>query len=330
MSTEAVDPRYIEIDQWPTVTAVEAMLEGQLLAVASVRDQCQSIAEASEAIALCLRAGGRLVYAGAGTSGRIAVQDGVELTPTYNWPPARLVFLIAGGMRALAVGVEGAEDDVLRAREEVAEHALGPNDVVIAVAASGRTPYTVAVLEAAASRGALTIGLSNNADAALFKHARHRLLVETGSEPVAGSTRMKAGTSQKVVLNLLSTAAMLRCGLVCKGLMVNMRISNAKLRSRANAITSRLAEVSEEAAASALERAAGDIRLAVLMARGLELHLAQDLLASASGNLSQAIAMGASGPGSHGIGSPGHVAPMLEPGRRTPELSRAAKRLRLE
>jgi N-acetylmuramic acid 6-phosphate etherase len=290
MPTETVDPRYTDIDRWPTLSVVETMLEGQLAAIAALKDQTAAIAAAAEAAALRMHRGGRLVYAGAGTSGRLAVQDGVELTPTYNWPSDRLVFLVAGGTGALMRSVEGAEDNVEAAREEVAAAEVGPNDVLIAVAASGRTPYAVAALEAAGARGALTIAIANNPSTPLLAAADHPIVADTGAEIVAGSTRMKAGTAQKAALNMLSTAIMLRCGLVHRGLMVNMRISNEKLFQRARRMVATLAGIDEARAADALELAGKDLRRAVLIARGVSPEEAVERLASAGGNLGDALA----------------------------------------
>lgn len=290
MPTETVDPRFADVDRWPTLSVVETMLEGQLAAIAALKDQTGAIAAAAEAAALRMRQGGRLVYAGAGTSGRLAVQDGVELTPTYNWPSDRLVFLVAGGTGALMRSVEGAEDNVQMAREEVAAAEVGPNDVLIAVAASGRTPYAVAALEAARARGALTIAIANNPGTPLLAAADHPIVADTGAEIVAGSTRMKAGTAQKAALNMLSTAIMLRCGLVYHGLMVNMRISNEKLAHRARQMVATLAGIDEARAADALALADKDLRRAVLIARGLNPQEAADRLAGAGGDLGDALA----------------------------------------
>ena len=290
MPTETVDPRYTDVDRWPTLSVVETMLEGQLAAIAALKDQIGAIAAAAEAAAARMHKGGRLVYAGAGTSGRLAVQDGVELTPTYNWPSDRLVFLVAGGMGALMRSVEGAEDNVEAAREEVAAAEVGPNDVLIAVAASGRTPYAVAALEAAGARGALTIAIANNPGTPLLAAADHPIVADTGAEIVAGSTRMKAGTAQKAALNMLSTAIMLRCGLVHRGLMVNMRISNEKLFRRARRMVATLAGIDEARAADALDLAGNDLRRAVLIARGVSPEEAVERLASAGGNLGDALA----------------------------------------
>jgi len=290
MPTETVDPRFADVDRWPTVSVVETMLEGQLAAIAALKDQTGAIAAAAEAAALRMHQGGRLVYAGAGTSGRLAVQDGVELTPTYNWPSDRLVFLVAGGTGALMRSVEGAEDNVEVARDEVAAAEVGPDDVLIAVAASGRTPYAVAALEAARARGALTIAIANNPGTPLLAAAEHPIVADTGAEIVAGSTRMKAGTAQKAALNMLSTAIMLRCGLVHRGLMVNMRISNEKLAQRARRMVATLAGIDEARAADALELAGNDLRRAVLIARGLSPQDAAERLARAGGDLGDALA----------------------------------------
>lgn len=290
MNTEIIDPRYSELDQWPTAIAVEAMLEGQLAAVAAAKAQVGAIAAAADAAAARLGSAGRLVYVGAGTSGRIAVQDGVELYPTYNWPRQRLVFLMAGGLAALTESAEGAEDDADAGRREIDDAAVGPSDVVIGVAASGRTPYTVAAIKAARALGALTIGISNNRDALLFSAAEHGLVVETGAEIVAGSTRMKAGTAQKVVLNLFSTATMIRRGLVHQGRMVNMRVSNEKLLQRAREMVSDLAGVDISTAGSALDEAGSEIKPAVLVALGASPASARALLGDNAGSLRAAIA----------------------------------------
>ncbi|MBQ1497326.1 MAG: N-acetylmuramic acid 6-phosphate etherase [Sphingomonas sp.] len=285
MPTEAADPRYREIDRWPTEAAVEAMLESQLAAIAALKSQAGAMAAAIDAAAERLRHGGRIAYAGAGTSGRIGVQDGVELTPTFNWPVERLAFLIAGGPAALTRTQEGAEDSREAALAAVVAEEIGANDVLIGVAASGRTPYVVAALEAARGAGALTIALANNAGTPVLAAAEHAILADTGSEVVAGSTRMKAGTAQKVALNLLSTGIMLRLGLVHEGLMVNMQVSNAKLRARAIRMVGALADVDGPAAETALDAGGRDIKRAVLIARGLAPAEAEARLAAARGSL---------------------------------------------
>ena len=289
MPTEAADPRYREIDRWPTETAVEAMLEAQIAAIAALKSQTGAMAAAIDAAADRLRHGGRIAYAGAGTTGRIGVQDGVELTPTFNWPFERLAFLIAGGPAALTRTQEGAEDSREAALAAVAAEEIAPNDVLIGIAASGRTPYVIAALEAARAAGALTIGISNNADTPVLSAAEHAILADTGSEVVAGSTRMKAGTAQKVTLNLISTGIMLRLGLVHHGLMVNMQVSNVKLRGRAVRMVATLAGVGEGRAEAALDTAGLDIKKAVLVARGLDAGAAEERLAAAHGSLGKVL-----------------------------------------
>ncbi|WP_334181321.1 N-acetylmuramic acid 6-phosphate etherase [Novosphingobium sp.] len=291
MNTEALDARYRDLDLWPTELAVEAMLEGQMAAIASIHSQTAAIARAAEAAAARLGEKGRLVFVGAGTSGRLAVQDGTELYPTYGWTMDRMVFLMAGGMGALTEAYEGAEDDVEAGHADVRAQGIGPSDVVIGVAASGRTPYTVAAIEEARAAGALTIGVANNPGTRLLEKAEYAILALTGSEIVAGSTRMKAGTAQKAVLNLLSTAIMLRRGLVYEGRMVAMRISNAKLLQRARIMVQDIAGVDAEVAAAALEAAENEIRLGVIVARGVPVEEAKALLTANGGNLRHVMPM---------------------------------------
>jgi len=291
VATELISARYGDLDLWPTGVAVEAMLEGQLAAAAAVRSQGGAIAAAVDAAAERLRgAGGRLIYAGAGTSGRLAVQDGVELGPTYDWPEARTVYALAGGMDALLRSVEGAEDDAAAGEAAIARAEPTCQDVVIAVAASGRTPYTLGALRAAGAAGALTVGMANNAGTPLLEAAGHPILLDTGAEVVAGSTRMKAGTAQKIALNLLSTAVMLRLGRIYKGLMVDMRVSNQKLAGRAIRMVQEISEVDEATAATALAQAQGRTKLAALIALGATPEEARGLLGDNRDNLRSAIA----------------------------------------
>ncbi|TPG49360.1 N-acetylmuramic acid 6-phosphate etherase [Sphingomonas glacialis] len=289
MKTEALDPRYRDLDRWPTEAAVEAMLEGQMAAIAAIQSQTRAIALAADAAASRLGERGRLVFVGAGTSGRLAVQDGAELHPTFGWPIERLVFLMAGGTGALTQAYEGAEDDAAAARAEIGAAEVGASDVVIGVAASGRTPYTLAAIDAARAAGALTIAIANNAGSALLDAAEHPICAVTGSEVLAGSTRMKAGTAQKAILNILSTAIMLRRGLVYDGRMVAMRISNAKLLQRGRTMVAEIAGVDPETASKALDAAHNDIRLGVLVALGLSLAEAKSALDTAAGDLRRAI-----------------------------------------
>lgn len=290
LMTEAVDPRFQDLDAWTPIQALSAIWETQLAAVAAIGPALPAVARAVEAAAERLAAGqGRLVYAGAGTSARVAVQDGSELPPTFGWPSSRVLFLTAGGEGALAQAVEGAEDDREDAARQVAAAGLGADDVLIGLAASGRTPFTLAAIEAARAAGALTLGLSNNPGAPILLAADHPILVETGPEVLAGSTRMKAGTAQKVVLNMISTEVMVRLGRVHAGLMVDMLPANAKLRTRAAEMVARLAGCPSEAAQAALERTGLRIKDAVLVAGGLSPDKAAERLAAAGGNLRRAL-----------------------------------------
>lgn len=292
MATENVSPRFVDLDAWSTLDALTAMHEGQLAAAAAVRPALPAIARAAEDAAVRLGQDGRLIYAGAGTSGRIGVQDGAELPPTFDWPASRVVFLLAGGMAAMTTGIEGAEDDADDAARRVAEHGVARADVAIAIAASGSTPFAIAALRAAREAGALTIGIANNAGAKLFAEAHHPILAETGEEVLAGSTRMKAGTAQKIIVNLLSTAIMLRLDRVYRGLMVQMRPTNAKLRRRAVAMVARLAACAPDAAEQALAATDGDIRAAVLVAGGATADQARARLARHGGSLRAAVERG--------------------------------------
>lgn len=284
--TETALQAYLHIADWPTGDAVAEMIANQSQAADAVAKVSASLAHAADEAAARLGRKGRLVYAGAGTSGRIGVQDGVELGPTYGWPKERMVFLMAGGQTALMHAVEGAEDDHAKGMEEVQGLHLTASDVVIGLAASGSTPYTIGVIEAARAAGALTIGLANKLPAPLCQAAEIGILIETGPEVIAGSTRMKAGTAQKIALNVLSTAIMIRLGFVYEGRMVAMQISNRKLLARAIAMIVELTGCQEEQAASALEQAGRNIRVAILLVKGWTLDQARADLDQWAGNLS--------------------------------------------
>jgi N-acetylmuramic acid 6-phosphate etherase len=289
MLTEKISPRYVELDSWTSGEMIAAMYESQLGAAAAVRTAIDTIATAVDAAVPALRRGGRIVYVGAGTSGRIGVQDGSELPPTYNWPADRVVFAMAGGLGALVSSAEDAEDHESNGAKAMAEAKVGPDDVVLGIAASGTTPYTIGALRAASAAGAVTIAVASNPGAPLFDVARHRILVETGEEVIAGSTRMKAGTAQKIVLNLFSTAVMVKLNRVYRGLMVHMRARNAKLRRRAAMIVGTIVGCPAADAARLVEEADGDVKLAVLLGFGLPPEEAAKTLDRHGGNLRAAI-----------------------------------------
>ena len=264
--TEKVSEKYSDIDIWSTKDMIKEMFQGQVEAVAAIEVSINNIVEAAEAAAIRLEGSGRLVYVGAGTSGRLAVQDGAELTPTFAWPPERTIFCMAGGMGALTVSVEGAEDNLEAGAREMDKINLNINDVVIAVAASGSTPYTLGAVSRSNDIGA-----------------------ETGSEIIAGSTRMKAGTTQKAILNMLSTAIMTKLGRVYKGLMVDMIVSNDKLEKRAINMVCEITHCSQEIAINALQVADNHIKTAVLISLGESLSKSRILLNKVNGNLRYAL-----------------------------------------
>lgn len=285
MGTEDISTRYLDLDMWGTEQGVKALHEGQVEAVAAVAPALSAIAAAVDAATPRLKRGGRLIYAGAGTSARIGVQDGAELYPTFSWPRDQVAFAIAGGEGALLQAVENAEDSASDGAARITQLAVGVDDVVIGLAASGATPYTVAAIEEARRRGALTIGIANNPGSRLLSASEHPILVETGSEAVAGSTRMKAGTAQKIVLNILSTMMMVRLGKVYRGLMVHMRPTNEKLRRRAAQMVVTITSCTDQVAVDAIQKSGGDVKLAALLASGADMQSASAALQKHDGNL---------------------------------------------
>lgn len=295
IATEGYNSAYHGVDQWPMSRVIDALLDDQSRSLQAVRAAVPMLATAAEEAALRLEAvnTGRIVYAGAGTSIRIGVQDGTELTPTFGWPAMRVATIIAGGEEALKTAVENAEDDPVAAAQRVAHLKLNHNDVCIATAASGVTPFTVSACRVARDAGALTIGIASNPDSELLRVADHPIFVNTGAEPVSGSTRMNAGTAQKAAINMLSTAIMTRMGRVHDGLMVNLIPTNEKLRRRAISIVSTIADCEELIAAQALADAReayggiteSNIKLAILLSHGVDVIKAQSLLETHRGHL---------------------------------------------
>ena len=291
MSTERPSPRYSEINSWEPGDALDAMIEGQFAAVAAVRTARAAIEQAAKEMEARLRYRGRLIYVGAGTSGRLAAQDGAELMPTFNWPRERLVLIMAGGAAALTQSIEGAEDQADQGTQLVRDHKADSKDVLIAVAASGTTPFTLACMREAKRAGALTVGIANNRATPLLQEADRAIWLDTGSEPIAGSTRLVAGTAQKITLNLLSSLLMILLGRVYGGLMVDMQATNEKLLRRSEDMVVRLAGGTRDAARDALGRAHGSVKLAVLLSRGCDLPTATALLDRAGGQLRKALAL---------------------------------------
>jgi N-acetylmuramic acid 6-phosphate etherase len=287
---------------------VEAMIEGQFTAVAAVRAARSALLGAALAAEARLRNGGRLVYVGAGTSGRLAIQDGAELIPTFSWPQDRLLLLMAGGKDALLRSVEGAEDAVDQAVRLVQQHEIGGSDVLIAVAASGTTPFTLSCLREARRRSALTIGIANNRGTPILEEADYPIWLDTGAEPIAGSTRMKAGTAQRITLNVFSSVVMILLGRVYEGLMVDLQAVNQKLVRRSESILTRLTGRSGEQAREALRTANGSVKLAVLLLHGCDLPEAVSVLHRAGGQLRAALAaIGKADPAQTDLADPAHV-----------------------
>lgn len=288
--TEQFDDRFQGLDEWPTERLLSTILEDQIKAVQAMRVAVPDIeAAVTEAAKRLEGTKGRLVYIGAGTPARLGVQDGTELTPTYGWSPLRLAFVIAGGRKALFEAVEGAEDDAQMARDEIKALNLTEDDVCIAVSASGTTPYTVAACEEARKAGALTIGVSSNDKGPLNDAADIAVYLDSGAEPVGGSTRMNAGTVQKIALNMMSTGIMVRLGHVFDGMMVDMKLTNEKLRHRAVRMVCRITGCDAEQAADALRQSedVGDanVKLAVLIVGGLTAEEGAEILNAHKGHL---------------------------------------------
>ena len=267
----------------------KSIVESQFAAVAAVQAVRKEIAAAVVAMRTRLQDRGRLIYVGAGTSGRLAVQDGAELAPTFGWPGERLVLLVAGGERALLRPVEGAEDDAEQGLKLIDQQAVTSQDVLIAVAASGTTRFTLACLREAKLRGALTLGIANNRVSPILQEADHPIFLDTGSEPIAGSTRLKAGTAQKVALNTLSTSLMILLGKVYRGLMVDVRAANEKLQKRSEDMLMQLTGSTRDDARNALSRAHGSVKIAVMVLNGCDLESAKQMLSDSNDQLGTAL-----------------------------------------
>jgi N-acetylmuramic acid 6-phosphate etherase len=250
------------------------------------------IARAIDQVTAALRSGGRLIYVGAGTSGRIAALDAVECPPTFNTSPRSVQFIIAGGAKALASASEISEDDIQAGREEMSRRKPTSNDVVIGIASSGRTPFTVAAIQRARQRGAHTIALTCNPNSPLQRAAHFAIVTQVGPEVLAGSSRMKAGTAHKMVLNMISTAAMTRLGYVYGNLMVNVAPKNEKLLQRAIGILQRATGATQESATQALKASGNRTPVAlVMLAAGVTRAQATSALKKTKANVRQAIAL---------------------------------------
>lgn len=268
MRTEALHRSAEGLDIQPPHVVLSALADAQIEAAGAVRNSVPQIAAAARLIADRLASGGRLIYAAAGSSGLMALADALELPGTYGIARDRIVILIAGGDEALHNLAGGPEDDTSEAEKAVADAGAGPADCVIAISASGSTPYAVRALEVAKANGAATIAIANNKNAPLFNKADVAVLIETPPEVIAGSTRMGAGTAQKIALNMMSTLAAVHLGHVHDGYMINLTADNKKLRDRAARIVSAITGRGKDEAELLLERGGGQVKTAILLAAG--------------------------------------------------------------
>jgi N-acetylmuramic acid 6-phosphate etherase len=267
LNTETPSSQHADLDLYASPELVAAFVEDQTNAVNAVRAAGSDIAKAVDAAVLRMQKGGRLIYVGAGTSGRLGVLDGVELSPTFSWPRDRAVGILAGGAGAMFDAVEGAEDDTEQGARDVLAVNVASNDVVLLIAASGGTPYVLGALHAARSVGALTVGLANNPNAPVTQQAEIGITLDTGSEVVSGSTRLKAGTAQKIALNTFSSALMVRLNKVYGNLMVDVKATNAKLVRRTVALTMRATGCDEATARQTLQACEQHVKVAVVAIR---------------------------------------------------------------
>jgi N-acetylmuramic acid 6-phosphate etherase len=288
--TEQRNPATREIDRLSTIELLRVINQEDSRVAAAVEAALPSIAAALDLIAARMAAGGRLFYTGAGTSGRLGVLDASECPPTFNVPPDLVVGFIAGGDGALRRSVEGAEDSPEQGAEDLTGYGCTAADVLVGIAASGRTPYVQGAMRRARELGAATVALSCTSEALISGLADVAIEVLCGPEVITGSTRMKAGTATKMVLNMLSTGAMVKLGHVYGNLMVNVQQTNEKLRRRAQRIVAEAAEVPEDRARELLDLANGEVKTAIAMELlGLDAAEARERLAAAQGNLRRAV-----------------------------------------
>jgi N-acetylmuramic acid 6-phosphate etherase len=295
LPTEQLNSSSADLDLKSSLDIARIINAEDAIVAGAVARALPQIARGIDWIADALGSGGRLIYVGTGTSGRIAALDASECPPTFNVPPTTVQFVMAGGVRALSRAVEADEDSRELGVREIRKRKPGKKDVVVGIAASGRTPFTVAAVEYARKTGAKTIALSCNPNSPLEKAAELAIIVETGPEVVSGSTRMKAGTAEKLVLNMLSTGAMVKLGYVYGNLMVNLHQKNTKLTERAVTIVARALGIDRDKAREALQRAGRDVPIAIVMAKaGVSRANAEQALKDSRGHVRRAIGLAAS------------------------------------
>lgn len=288
--TEQPNPASAGIDTLPTIEALRIINAEDRKVAEAVEREIPNIARAVDAIVAALERGGRLFYLGAGTSGRLGVLDASECPPTFSVAPGLVQGIMAGGESAVRHAAEANEDDPATGAADLAAHGFSAADVLVGIAASGRTPYVLGAVAAANAMGAVTVGLSCTPDSDLSRAVQIAIAPTPGPEVVAGSTRLKAGTAQKLVLNMLSTGTFIRLGYVYGNLMVNVQPKNVKLVDRACRIVAQAAGVSYERAGELLEAAGNSVRIAIVMAKtGVEREEAERRLAAAGGRISKAL-----------------------------------------
>lgn len=289
-TTEMADPRYADIDLLETTEMVRVMNEADAEVSRAVKRASASIVEAIDAISAQLARGGRLIYVGAGTAGRMGVLDASECPPTFSTDPSLVVGIIAGGPGALTTAVEGAEDDYEAGLASLESLHLTSLDTVVGISASGRTPFVRGAIAAARATGAVTAAISSNPNAALSAAVDYPIEVIVGPEVISGSTRLKAGSAQKQVLNMISTLSMVKLGKTYGNLMVDVNATNQKLEVRAQLLVTRITGASADEAQAALRAAGGSVKTAIVMiARGVPAADAEEILSSHGGSLRAAI-----------------------------------------
>ena len=295
LSTEDVNPRTVDIDRLSTQDILRCINDEDATVAGAVAHELPAIAAIVDRIVAALDQGGRLIYVGSGTSGRLGVLDAVECPPTYGVSPQRVVALLAGGPAAMTLSVEGAEDDEVQGARAVRDLGVSERDVVLGIASSGRTPYVAGALREAHVLGAGTAALVANAGGAVAAAADIVIAPDTGPEVIAGSTRMKAGTAQKLVLNMISTAAMIRTGHTFGNLMVDLQPRNSKLRARARRIVMLAAQCDPAGAEAALAAADGEVKTAILsLLSGVAAAEARSRLTTSRGVIRRALENGES------------------------------------
>ncbi len=293
LTTEQTNPASVEIDTLSSLEIVQLMNREDRLCAEAVEKEAAAIAKAVDLIAARMKNGGRLFYIGAGTSGRLGVLDASECPPTFNTRPEQVVGIIAGGPTALTTAVEGAEDDDQAAAEDLKKHRFSAGDVLVGIATSGRTPYVIGGLLYARSLGAVSIGFTCNPKSDLERHCDFVIAPVVGPEIISGSTRLKSGTATKMVLNMLTTATMVRLGKTYGNWMVDLRATNIKLKARSIRIVSSLTGLSPADASSLLDQCGGEVKVAIVACRcSVVASKARELLQQSEGSLRLALQIG--------------------------------------